>query len=845
MPFVKRNSTPAPHDMQRLFIGREGELLFFIQNILKPEEPDHNIISIAGQGGVGKSTLLTRLIAEIHSGVFNEYCATALVDERQFTPADIMGKFAEQLHLMGSFEKTLKQYKEALRKLQAEPETLQDIVLRKVPDLTGATVEGVPLVGPILREGLAATTEHLLAKYQAAQVSKDKERLENPIEDLTRAFVEELNRLTDTQVTLSSTREKRQRRVFLFFDTFEQLASVATPWLLDYFLQANISNNVVLVTAGREGIEHSTPDGLKPWLPYLASQSIYSISLDSFTLDETCTYLARQGVTDADQVATIQQLSGGLPLYLALLTSNPLGKIDPTKDVVINFLRWIPEQEALKRQLALDAALLSLPFTMDDLEVFSYVSEAERANLYQWLIDLPFIRTSPLDGRHSYHDLVQALFSRHLHQLSHKRYYATRTILAAYYTAQLRVLQADRFKSRASSPDQMRSVYRLDEWLEIALATAYQLFVLPDATNHWKAMDLILRAYEYTYQIEELSRFLHKILQDQPHNLLSSDAQYLVELLIHYIEADTPSAPWIELLTASDNLLKTVAGKTSFSSKLCSYIYRKRGFAYKRLGEYQKALQDYDRAIELYPTYARGYSNRGSAYRSLGEYEQAIADYSEALKYRPNYTWAYTGRGQTYSLCKDYARALQDFKRAIEIEPGYQWAYFWRGMTHLWLRERAQAHADLVHCATLSPGDARAGWMQLWCDMDTSRPAADLIERLADVAAQEPQSFWASLCRCLELCLCSYFEAALALLDDTNRLKPEDSYNYAWHIYFWQGMTYVALERYPEASTCIEKALTVGMPPLLLSPLRWFEEQRPEFYQTEVAPLLTRYSLLA
>ena len=375
MPFVRKTDSQGSQpqaDTRKLFIGRIGELLFFLQNILKPEEPTHNIISIWGQGGVGKSTLLSRFIDEARSTEFKDYCLTAIVDERQITPASIMGKFADQLHMTGDFEKSLRQYKEALRKLQAEQETLQDRVFPRVPDFTGAAVEGVPFAGPLLREGVKVTTGHLLEKYQTLHLHKDKERLEDPVDDLTRAFVEELNRLTDTQIALVSQRAKRHRRVILFFDTFEQLATIAAPWLLDYFLQTDISNNVVLVVAGRDSIERSTPDP-KSWLHYIENQVIYSISLDSFTEDETRSYLALRGITDSDRIATIWQLSKGLPLYLGLLTSNPLGKLDPTKDVVVNFLRWIPEQEQVKRQLALDAALLSRPFNRDDLDAFSYI----------------------------------------------------------------------------------------------------------------------------------------------------------------------------------------------------------------------------------------------------------------------------------------------------------------------------------------------------------------------------------------------------------------------------------------------------------------------------------------
>ncbi len=51
MPFIRKTDSQGsqpPTDTRKLFIGRTGELLFFVQNILKPEEPTHNIISIWG-----------------------------------------------------------------------------------------------------------------------------------------------------------------------------------------------------------------------------------------------------------------------------------------------------------------------------------------------------------------------------------------------------------------------------------------------------------------------------------------------------------------------------------------------------------------------------------------------------------------------------------------------------------------------------------------------------------------------------------------------------------------------------------------------------------------------------
>jgi len=401
MPFVKKindsKDLQHPTNPYRIFIGRTSELHFFVENILKPKEPTHNIISISGHGGVGKSTLLARFMNIALSADFKDYCLVALVDERQVTPANIMEKFANQLRITGEFEKALVRYKEALRRFQTERDTGRDVLLSKVSDLSGSVVEDVPIIGGILREGTKAATEFFVNEHRSRQLLKDAERLENPINDLTKAFVEELNRLTNTQATLSFNQGKRHHRAILFFDTFEQLGIEAVPWLLDYFLQAEVSNLVVLVVAGRDSIERSTPNDPKRWLPYLDDGTIYSMPLNSFTEEETRTYLVTRGITDPARITTIWLLSRGLPLYLGLLTSNLQGTVDPTKDVVVNFLRWIPEQEQLKRRLALDASLLSRPFNQDDLEAFSYLPEEERSAFYHWLTELPFIRSSPQD----------------------------------------------------------------------------------------------------------------------------------------------------------------------------------------------------------------------------------------------------------------------------------------------------------------------------------------------------------------------------------------------------------------------------------------------------------------
>jgi hypothetical protein len=206
MPFIKKTDTKdAQHiiDVRKIFIGRSTELQFFKECILKPEDPMYNIVSIDGQGGVGKSTLLLRFIEDAHATEFKDYCLTSLINERETTPARFMEKFADQLHLEGDFEKALKQYKSVLHKLQNQREAAREALVQKsTTDLMGSVVKDVPFVGGILKEGAGIATSFLFEEFHYRELLKDAERMEDPIGDLTKAFVRELNRLTETYVAI-------------------------------------------------------------------------------------------------------------------------------------------------------------------------------------------------------------------------------------------------------------------------------------------------------------------------------------------------------------------------------------------------------------------------------------------------------------------------------------------------------------------------------------------------------------------------------------------------------------------------------------------------------------------
>jgi tetratricopeptide (TPR) repeat protein len=694
---------------------------------------------------------------------------------------------------------------------------------------------------------------------------------------------------------LVGSRRFKDRKVFLFFDTFEQLAAEAVPWLLYYFLPANINGNIVLVIAGRDPVERSIPDDTKRWLPHIDNESINWIPLNSFTEDETYTYLTKRNITDPDRITTIWQLSQGLPLYLSLLTSNPPGKVDPAADVVANFLRWIPEKEHAKRQLALDAALFFGPFNQDDLAAFIYLPENEQPSLYHWLISQPFVRTQ--DGGYSYHNLARELFSRHLYQRSRKGYYTTRRALVQHYQQLIEEIQLD----------EGTEVYASTEWLELKLSLACQLLLLPDEGSHIKAIEQVVSAHNLikTEQRGEIARVLRELSQKHTNIMVHSSSRQIARQLLHFIEADPRSK---ERVVAISNLLEKVSNNPAFPQELLARLYIRRGMAFSYLNEYHRAIEDCDRALQLDPKYTWAYICRSIACRGLNKYRQAIEDCNQALELNSNYarayfhrsiaysrlhefqaaiedcnqahildprdSWAYIQRGTIYRELKDYQQAFEDFEIAIELNPNEAWAYAQRGITYSILKQYEAALADFNRTIELNPKYARIygrrgfiylvlnditqaqsnyarsweqdstlihfGWMAEWTSMCQSTPDLRMAERLEIIASSDPEAHASFVCRSVAMWLRQYYNEALVLLEQAIQVGPDD---WGWDSSFWKGMTYASLGRDEEAIAAVERSLELELPPILLTPLCWFEQDRPDFYQKYVVPLMARYDL--
>jgi tetratricopeptide (TPR) repeat protein len=113
-----------------------------------------------------------------------------------------------------------------------------------------------------------------------------------------------------------------------------------------------------------------------------------------------------------------------------------------------------------------------------------------------------------------------------------------------------------------------------------------------------------------------------------------------------------------------------------------------------------------------------------------------------------------------------------------------------------------------------------------------------MAERLETIAGTNPQHYTAYVCRGAAKWLCGQIEEALSELEQAIAIHPkvEDAH-------FWKRMVCASIGRDEEAIVAIERALELELLPILLTPLHWFEQDKPEFYERYAAPLLARYSL--
>jgi len=688
------------------FVGRTEQQQIFQDNFTN-DDPVWMILSVTGEGGVGKSTLLKRYTQFTQTSEIN--ANVVICDDHQYTPVDVMAALSDQLAKLGieskDFSERHKKYREILQQIESDPSaprSMVNIVMRGLTDFTIKSLRRVPGIGvaaDYVDEQAAGDALAELAQYTISRWgNKDEVQLvREPEKILTPLFVELLNNATQS------------KRLVVMFDVFERTASTLSSWLIDLFgaKHGEISSWVSFVLSGR--------DPLEQYWTELAGL-ITHLQLEPFTPEETSIYLSNQGIVDETLVKQIYEDTGGLPVLVELLAStnpqpgSPLPDI--SKDAVERFLQWTPDES--KRRAAL-AAATPRQFNQEILQVL--LGEEQGKLLFQWLSDQSFIRSNTERG-YFYHDKVRSLILRHQMNTTPKELSQLHTSLAGYFE-QLQV----------GLGVQGRDAYKIQEWRKFELERIYHLFCSAPEKHFTSIMDSFMSSFMYHWKFSEpVVRAVKHAAHDSHVDSFAKDLNRIDELVYSYDRDDYERVIQIlNELQRKNEISPTSQNACFYRRGICYYELNEfakaienlgcvigtsdespialtyRGNAYRLLKKYEEALRDLDRAVDLDEKYAWAIASRAETYRLMGRNEDAIKDFDRAISLDEKYTWAIASRGETYCSIGKHKEALIDFNQAISLNNNYKWAILQRRKVFERMRIYDEALADTKRLIDLNP----------------------------------------------------------------------------------------------------------------------------------------------
>lgn len=272
-----------------------------------------------------------------------------------------------------------------------------------------------------------------------------------------------------------------------------------------------------------------------------------------------------------------------------------------------------------------------------------------------------------------------------------------------------------------------------------------------------------------------------------------------------------------------------------------------RGLIFAAQGNYQLALQEENASVQRRPRSPLGYTNRAIVHLKFCQYQQALEDTNKALTYCRSTLCLLTRRGGSYPYAAhvyavralahkglhNYDAALADARKAVELAPVYGPNFTTLGQVYLAMRDLSQARQAFQQGIEADPKEVSNAVLLAWTDMSTTLPTAEQAPFLSEAASRYPESEWGHLGRGIAAWLREDYANARAYLDHARELDVTNP-----HAYFWLGMLHAAVNEDDLAQGAMQQALQFGLAPTLLTPVRVFEQQRPDFYHATLQPLL-------
>ena len=459
------------------YISREQTatlLTCFTEAIEKPESQPL-LFNVWGIGGVGKSTLLDKLVEQHPDISFTRVYFGSTPDIG--TSLKLMAKLYDNLPVINEwgkeyerFPELYQQYEQTLAnlKLPDRKESEAQAASRKdaIKKLVGGGAKTLSQVTPIKNIPGAEDKIGMIAEggvdlvdwLQKQRVTKKDQELQSlmlkPIPQLTKAFVAGI------------IAKSQQQPVVLLLDTYEKTNIEIDDWLWQYLIANSDlkSHRVRIVVAGRKNLLKQ-----ESWRKLQQDlNSVYSLEIERFTQEQTVNYFADIDIANIEQ---IYQVTKGLPYYLnwmrkQIREGKKLDFSQGNQEIVSLLLQGLNKEQKRVIQLAaccrwFDKSLIKCLVGNQELD-FDKVVDPE-LNCFEWLVKLDFVEFS--QNTHRLDDVARDVFRLSLCQADKDQFRLVNNLLAKYYE--------DKAIAEVLPDSSPPRTYETQEWKEYTAESLY------------------------------------------------------------------------------------------------------------------------------------------------------------------------------------------------------------------------------------------------------------------------------------------------------------------------------------------------------------------------------------
>ena len=250
---------------------------------------------------------------------------------------------------------------------------------------------------------------------------------------------------------------------------------------------------------------------------------------------------------------------------------------------------------------------------------------------------------------------------------------------------------------------------------------------------------------------------------------------------------------------ATESLCREILSRQP-RSELAAFLI---GIMAAQRGEIRKSEEFLRQAIAFAPKSSRAYLHLANLLRQTGRWKEAEARYHDAIGLNPEDAIAHNDLGLVYLAQRRLPEAASCFQRAITLQPDFALAHYNLGLAYIAQSRDRDAITALRGAAKLAPGlaEAHSKLGNLLYENGHHMEAVDSFRR---AAAAKPDSTLADMNLAKVHIHQQELAEAEACLRRAAGRDPRDSD--VWRLL---GMTLSQLGRFDDATTCLEKAITL------------------------------------